>query len=175
MLRAALDAAAPGWQETQRAFDLGCGTGLLALALDGYAGTLTGIDLSPQMLARARLTGRYAALHEAEAVQFLDEQGAASADLILAADMVVYLGDLFPLMREAARVLAAGGWFAFTTQAHHGHGFHLGNDNRYAHSPEYLRTVAADAGLAVAHLANASTRQDRGIDVPGLVLVLRKA
>jgi predicted TPR repeat methyltransferase len=175
VIRAALDAAGSEWMQAAQAIDLGCGTGLMAGALEGYAGTLTGVDLSPQMLARARATGRYAALHEADAVSFLDAQPDGAADLILAADVVVYIGDLFPLMREVARVLAAGGRFAFTAQAAHGHGFQLGADNRYAHSDEYLRTVAADAGLSVAHIASASTRQDRGIDVPGLVLVLRKA
>jgi SAM-dependent methyltransferase len=154
------------------ALDLGCGTGLMASALGPMARRIEGVDISPRMIAVAARTGLYAALHVGEVVDELDRRAAASADLIVAADMVVYLGDLFPLFREAARVLRPGGLFAFTAQGHHGQGFELGIDSRFAHSDRYLRTVAEDSGLAIAHFASVSTRQDRGLDVPGYVMVL---
>ncbi len=154
------------------ALDLGCGTGLMAKALGPMARRIEGVDISPRMIAVAARTGLYATLHVGEVVDELDRRAAASTDLILAADVVVYLGDLFPLFREAARVLRPGGLFAFTAQGHHGQGFELGIDSRFAHSDRYLRTVAEDSGLAIAHFAAVSTRQDRGLDVPGYVMVL---
>lgn len=154
--------------------DLGCGTGLMARELEGRARRVEGVDLSPKMIAVAARSGLYAALNVGEVVDELDRRSAASCDLIVAADVLVYLGDLFPLFREVARVLEPGGLFAFTVQSHAGHGFVLGVDARYAHAEEYLRTVADDSGLAVVHVASVSTRQDRGIDVPGYVMVLQR-
>ncbi len=157
------------------ALDLGCGTGLMAKALEGRARRIEGVDLSPKMIAVAARTGLYAALAIGEIAEELDRRPGASADLVLAADVLVYVGDLFPLFRAAQRVLEAGGLFAFTAQAAQGHGFALGVDSRYAHSEEYLRTVADESGFAVLSLASVSTRHDRGLDVPGFVAVLRRA
>ena len=89
-----------------RVIDLGCGTGLAARAFAAVAGEIIGIDLSPRMIERARLTGLYAELEVAEIVQGLVRQPDASADLILAADVMVYVHDMAPLLAEVARVLA---------------------------------------------------------------------
>jgi predicted TPR repeat methyltransferase len=156
------------------AIDLGCGTGLMAKELGTTARRIEGVDISPKMIALAARTGLYSALNVGEVVDELDRRAPASADLILAADVLVYLGDLFPLFREAARVLEPGGLFAFTVQSHAGDGFRLGVDARYAHGEDYLRSVAEDSGLMVAQLASVSTRKDRGLDVPGFVVVLAK-
>jgi predicted TPR repeat methyltransferase len=157
------------------ALDLGCGTGLMAKALDGAAKRVEGFDLSPKMVAVAARTMLYAALSVGDIVDELDRRPEKSADLALAADVLVYIGDLFPLFGEVARVLKPGGLFAFTVQAGAGHGFTLGVDARYAHAEEYLRTVADASGFTVARFAKASTRQERGLDVPGFVMVLAKA
>ena len=63
----------------------------------------------------------------------------ASADLILAADAMVYVADLAPVLREARRVLVAGGLLAFTAETHGGDGVILGEGLRYAHSADYVR------------------------------------
>jgi predicted TPR repeat methyltransferase len=154
--------------------DLGCGTGLMAKELAGRANRIEGVDLSPKMIALAARTGLYASLSVGEVVDELDRRASASADLIIAADVLVYIGDLFPLFREVARVLKPGGLFAFTVQSHHGHGFVLGIDARYAHSDDYLKGVADDSGLKPVHLASVSTRQERGLDVPGYAMVLAR-
>src|SRR5258707_819581 len=75
-----------------------------------------GIDLSPGMIEKARATGLYAQLEVAEMVEALRGKPDASADLVLAADAMVYLSDLEPLLCEVTRVLAAGGLLAFTLE-----------------------------------------------------------
>src|ERR1700681_1680049 len=90
----------------KRAIDLGCGTGLAATAFARKVDRFIGIDLSPRMIERARATGLYAQLEVAEMVEGLRGRPDASADLVLAADAVVYLSDLAPLLREVKRVLA---------------------------------------------------------------------
>ncbi|GJD50671.1 Trans-aconitate 2-methyltransferase [Methylobacterium crusticola] len=158
-----------------RALDLGCGTGLVARALGGLVGPLAGVDLSPGMLAAARRTGLYARLVEGDLLAFLAAEPAGAADLVVAADVFIYLHDLAPVLGAAARALVPGGLFAFTLQAHEGeHGAVLGPDGRYAHGAGTVRAEAAAAGLSVARFAPAAIRRERGADVPGWLVVLER-
>lgn len=154
-----------------RALDLGCGTGLAARAFAGECQTMLGVDLSPAMLAKAKATGLYAGLATADLAEWLRGQPDDSADLILAADVLVYIADLAPILTAAARVLARGGLVAFTVQAHEGDGVVLGQDLRYAHAEPLLRAAAESARLDVVLFERVSTRQDRGRDVPGFLVV----
>jgi predicted TPR repeat methyltransferase len=81
-----------------RAIDLGCGTGLAAHAFASMVDELIGFDLSPRMIERARLTGLYAELEVAEIVEGLAARQQASADLVVAADVMVYVHDMTPLL-----------------------------------------------------------------------------
>jgi len=155
-----------------RTLDLGCGTGLMARALEGIASPIEGVDLSPRMLEQARRTHLYEALHEAELVSFLSGQDDHGTDLVVAADVLVYMADLRAVFTQAARVLSLDGMFAFTVQATDRDGFVLGEDARFAHGEAYLRGLAGAVGLAVLVLEGVSTRQDRDRPVPGLLVVL---
>ncbi len=158
----------------KRALDLGCGTGLAAREFASLVDEFVGIDLSPGMIERARATGLYMRLNVVDMLQGLHDQPAESANLILAADAVVYVPDLAPLLTEAARVLKPQGLVAFTVEAHGGDGVILGPSLRYAHSDGYLRSVIADAKLKVCAIAPASTRIEAGETVPGLVATASK-
>ncbi|HEV7881378.1 class I SAM-dependent DNA methyltransferase [Bradyrhizobium sp.] len=159
----------------KRAIDLGCGTGLAARAFAKEVDAFAGIDLSPRMIERSRASGLYAELEVAEMVQGLGGKPDASADLILAADAMVYLSDLAPLLREAARVLVPGGLLAFTTETHGGEGVILGEALRYAHGSAYVCNSIAAAGLTLSRLQNLSARNEDNAAVPGLVAVAAKA
>jgi predicted TPR repeat methyltransferase len=159
----------------RRAIDLGCGTGLAARAFASEVDRFIGIDLSPRMIERARATGLYAELETAEMVQGLAVKPDASAEIILAADAMVYLSDLAPLLRQAARVLAPGGLLAFTVETHGGEGVILGAGLRYAHGGAYVRNSIAAAGLALSRLDDLSARSEDNAPVPGLVVVAAKA
>ena len=98
----------------------------------------------------------------------------ASAELILAADAMVYIADLAPVLAEARRVLVAGGVFAFTTETHDGEGVILGEGLRYAHSAAHVRATVAAAGLTLALLDDLSARNEDNIPAPGLVAVAVK-
>jgi predicted TPR repeat methyltransferase len=159
----------------ERAIDLGCGTGLAASAFAKEVDEIIGIDLSPRMIERARLTGLYAGLEVAEMVQGLRSKPDASADLILAADAMVYLADLAPVLQEARRVLVSGGLLAFTAETHGGDGVILGEGLRYAHGAGYVRRAIEAAGLRLSRLEDLSARNEDHAPVPGLVLVAEKS
>ena len=132
-------AAAGHPQKFARAIDLGCGTGLAA-RFRAIWSEMTGVDLSPRMIERARATGLYAELEVAEIVsEAFGSRQQASADLVLAADVMVYVHDMTPLLDEVARVLAAGGLFAFTVESHAGEGVVLGEGLRCVREPACKR------------------------------------
>jgi predicted TPR repeat methyltransferase len=176
LFRAVLSARAAARKPAffKRAIDLGCGTGLAATAFAREVDHFIGIDLSPRMIERARLTGCYAELEVADMVQGLGMKLDASADLILAADAMVYVADLLAVLAEANRVLAAGGLFAFTTETHAGEGVIIGEGLRYAHAAGYVRASVEAAGLKLSLLEDRSARNEDNIPVPGLVAVASK-
>jgi SAM-dependent methyltransferase len=92
------------------AVDLGCGTGLAAAALAPLAErALLGVDLSRAMLDLAARRGggsAYARLDCAAAEEWLARPGTA-AGLLFAADVLVYIGDLAPLLAGAAAAMRA--------------------------------------------------------------------
>jgi predicted TPR repeat methyltransferase len=158
----------------KRAIDLGCGTGLAATTFAANVDEFIGIDLSPRMVERARATGIYAQVETREMVEGLGGQPDAGADLILAADAMVYLSDLAPLLREVERVLVADGLLAFTVETHGSDGVILGEGLRYAHGAGYVRTSIRDAGLTLSRLEDSSTRNEDNVPVRSLVVVAGK-
>lgn len=158
----------------KRAIDLGCGTGLAAAAFAKEVDRFIGIDLSPRMIEKSRATGLYAELEVADMLQGLRGRPDGSADLVLAADAMVYVADFAPVLIEAARVLAVGGLLAFTTETHGGEGVILGGGLRYAHAAEYVRSAVRAAGLALPLLEALSARNEDNVPVPGLVVVAAK-
>ncbi|MBU6443808.1 MAG: methyltransferase domain-containing protein [Alphaproteobacteria bacterium] len=151
--------------------DLGCGTGLAGVAFADRAARLDGVDLSPQMIEKARARGVYADLAVADLETFLEEEGCAY-DLILAADTLVYLGDLARVFAGAARRLKKDGVFLFTVEKKDGEGFELGPKRRWRHSESYLRETAAAAGLDVTGLIAASPRNEANVPVEGFAVAL---
>ena len=155
-----------------RALDLGCGTGLAGAEFRGCSDYLEGVDLSAGMITQARAKGIYDALHVGEVGEHLRSSPDRSFDLILAGDVLVYIGDLAPLFMQIARVLARGGLFAFTAESHDGEGYIIDDETRYAHSQEYIEAMAREAGVSVLLLNAASTRRNKGVAVPGLIGVI---
>lgn len=158
--------------------DAGCGTGLCGPSLRPYARRLTGVDLSPRMIERARARGDYDELAVAELTAFLTDHPAAY-DVIVSADTLVYFGDLQPVMAVAAVALRPGGRMAFTvervTEAETPAGFSLHTSGRYQHSETYLRRVLDPVGLAVESLEAATLRMEGGQPVGGWVVVARRS
>jgi predicted TPR repeat methyltransferase len=154
-----------------RAIDLGCGTGLSARAFARYTDEMIGFDLSPGMIEKARETGLYQRLAIGDMGELLREESDASADLIFAADAFVYLSDLLPLFREARRALRDEGLLAFTVETHAGEGVVLGQGLRYQHGAAYLRDSLIAVSMKPLAVEKASTRDESGEPVPGLVAV----
>jgi predicted TPR repeat methyltransferase len=151
--------------------DLGCGTGLGGAAFRPYVDWLTGVDVSPDMIAKARGKGLYDRLATAELRQHLAAEAGGLYHLVSAADVFVYVNDLAPVAAAVARVLAPSGLFAFTVESHAGDGVVLQPTLRYAHGAAHVRGALANAGLDLLLLRPAATHIEQGTPVAGLVAV----
>lgn len=154
--------------------DIGCGTGLCGPYLRPYARQLTGVDISPAMLAEAKKRGEYDVLIEAELANFLtDNQN--GFDLIVSADVLIYFGDLQPVFDATAKALRSGGSFLCTLEyaenANVEPGYFLNRHGRYSHSESYVRDVLRQAGLSVKSLSIRALRKEGGQAVNELVVI----
>jgi len=154
--------------------DLGCGTGLAGVAFRPHVDWLVGVDLSPKMIEEARKKGLYDRLAVGDIAPLLREQPERSAHLIIAADVFAYIADFAAVCDAVARVLADGGLFGLTVEAHDGEGAIVGAKMRYAHSADFVRDAIAAAGLTLVELTRASSRTENRVPVPGLLVLARR-
>jgi predicted TPR repeat methyltransferase len=153
--------------------DLGCGSGLSGVALKPFAARLTGLDLSPEMLALAKARNIYDRLEVAEITEWL-EQTNEYFDLIAVCDCLIYFGDLHRIVAAAAKRLRPGGIFAMSMERGDRYPFRLTDTGRYEHHPDHVREAASAADLAVARLEEAFLRLEYGARVTGIYAVLQK-
>ncbi|CAL1239728.1 tetratricopeptide repeat protein [Candidatus Methylocalor cossyra] len=155
--------------------DLGCGTGLCGPLLKPLAGVLTGVDLSRNMLGKARGRDVYDRLVEGELTAFL-AQSPASYDLLIAADTLVYFGNLQTFAERALRALRPGGAAVFTVERageEQVEGYRLQPHGRYTHRGDYLDRVLGGAGFLLSREA-VYLRQECGVPVQGWLVVARR-
>ena len=162
-----------GGKSGMTVLDLGCGSGLAGVTFRPRAASLTGVDLSPEMVELARARGIYDRLEVGEITEWL-ERSDASFDFIVSTDVIIYFGDLNGIVGAAARHLRPGGTFAFSTELGSRPPFHLTDTGRYNHHPSHVRDVAKATGLTVACINEAFLRTEYGEPVMGLFAVLQK-
>jgi predicted TPR repeat methyltransferase len=159
------------------ALDAGCGTGLCAPLVAPFVSRITGVDLSDQMLAKARQRGGYDELVQAELTEYLRTHVSAF-DLIISADTLCYFGALDAVLEAAQSALRDGGVLIFTVERADGElaeaGYCLNPHGRYSHSEAYLRRTLRGAGLEVLAATRAVLRMESGCPVDGLVASARK-
>lgn len=168
-----LCAMLPPARRYSAALDLGCGTGLAALPLLAVAAAIDGIDLSPRMLAKARQGGHYRQLCCGDLTEVL----AASTEryeLVMAADVFIYVGALEAVFAQVARVLERGGHFLLTLEESDTD-LALQPSSRYAHSDGYLRRCASGSGFEVLMIERAALRVEQRQAIAGLYALLSRS
>jgi len=166
----ALDAAAPG-RRFASALDIGCGTGLMGEVLRARVDRLTGVDLAPAMIARARGRGVYDALESAGATAYLTRSAPGAFDCIVAADALPYFGDLTPVFAGCRRALIGAGLIAFSIETFDGDGFRLGPTMRFVHARAFVEETAAASRLKPLLVRPEWVRREGGVEAPGFVCV----
>lgn len=162
-----------------RLLDLGCGTGLSGDVLFDHAEELVAVDLSEAMVEAAYEKDVYDRLYVAEAVHFLEATDEPAFDMIVATDVLPYMGRLEAFFSGLAAKTAQGGIVAFSTEtlpdeAFQGRTFMVGPKQRFAHRQAYIRALLDAHGFTLVELAPIVVRHDEGEPVPGHLVIARK-
>lgn len=131
-----------------KALDLGCGTGLTGVVIRESCKQLSGVDIAEKMLAHAKKKNIYDQLIKMELIDFL-KQEQDSYDLIVAADVLPYFGDLNELMELIDKHLNARAYFMFTTEINAHSPWFLESSARFSHQPEYINLLTQHYSLKV--------------------------
>ncbi|WP_158290293.1 tetratricopeptide repeat protein [Ramlibacter sp. WS9] len=156
-----------------RALDLGCGTGLCGPLVKPMAGALVGVDLSATMVERAASLGVYDEVVQSDVVSYL-QATPHRFDLMLAADVFIYVGALEDVFAGAARVIEPGGAFCFSVEASTSEDVALQRSLRYAHSRGYIEGLAAKYGFDITAMTEQPIREDQLLPIPGLYFWLER-
>jgi predicted TPR repeat methyltransferase len=163
--------------------DIGCGTGLVGVAVRDLAGRLDGVDLSPAMLEKAGSKGIYDRLFQADLASFMAGHH-NSYDAVAAAATLIHFGDLGALIHATAECLRREGLFVFTyfPLAHGTADYAVAESVRLAqggcfrHSPAYVERLAREAGFSILELEDVTHEHDPdGNPVTGVLAVLRRS
>lgn len=128
--------------------DLGCGTGLCAKAFRGLTDQIFGVDLSAAMLAKAEQTGLYSNLVCGSLVD-IDKRFNNEFDLVVAADVLIYFGQLDTVFIKVAGVMRPKGYFIFSLEFSESESWEIQANGRYAHSPDYVCKIAEQNGFTL--------------------------
>ncbi|MFP5076538.1 methyltransferase domain-containing protein [Rhizobium sp. YIM 134829] len=164
------------------AVDLGCGTGLFGAEIRNAVSRLEGFDLSAGMLAKAAEKGLYDHLGQADlslaaTASGLFEEGYPEerADLVAAADVLMYLGDLEAPFALLPRLVKPGGLLAFSVEDAGADGdVVLRPSLRYAHSEAHLRRLCTRSEFDIVQIERRTIRKDGGMPIAGILFVARR-
>jgi predicted TPR repeat methyltransferase len=156
--------------------DLGCGTGLCGERVRSRARRVVGVDLSANMVQQARARGAYDEVVQGDVVEFLRGLPEGSADLVLAADVFIYVGALEEVFERVHAAMKPQGIFAFSVELAPGpQRVVLLPSMRYAQSREYILELAQRYGFEPTALEEHPIRHDQMQPIPGLFVWLHRA
>lgn len=153
--------------------DLGCGTGLSGIAFKDITTSITGIDLSEGMVDKARQKAIYDSLIVSDLSEYLTGTDAVY-DLVLSADVFVYIGKLNSLFSEVSSHMCEGGYFIFSIELLESGDYRLKKSGRYGHSHDYIKSIAIDSEFDIVAHKDMNLRKESGNWIQGSVFVLRK-
>jgi predicted TPR repeat methyltransferase len=147
--------------------DLGCGTGLCAASLRPKSTYLTGIDLAAAMIEKSRQTALYDDLVASDIHDYLCST-TMQFDLVVAADVFIYVGELDRLFGLLTQRMKLHGWLGFTVELPSDESaLQLLPSLRYAHSAQYIQGLAQRHGFQVAGEKQAPIRVHNGLPMMG--------
>lgn len=158
-----------------RLLDLGCGTGLAANYFRDQIQLAIGVDLSESMLNQAKAKGIYHKLHQQDIVDFLSSSEVIF-NLVLAADVLVYFGELESILADIAKVLESGGLFAFNIEAEKmkSSNYRLSSTGRFIHDSFYIESILQTLAFSIEKKQEIVLRENQGEAVLGLGYILMK-
>ena len=155
------------------ALDLGCGTGLVGKLFDEHCTLITGVDLSEKSIEIAKAKEIYDFLHVSDISNFLNASQ-HSYDLVIAADVFVYLGELETVLTGIARCMEPKGLLMFSTEHLATGRYQLLTTGRYAHSVDYVDSTCERLGFTSVDRQRTTIRKERGEEIAGDLYLFRR-
>ena len=154
--------------------DLGCGTGACGLQFAACKNDMIGVDLSKKMLKKSAEHNIYDDLFEGSISAYFASTDKCF-DLILAADVFVYIGNLETIFKDIVAHANKGALFGFSTElAPNTTDFELRTSGRYGHSDAYISKLARAYGFSTLLAKDIIVRKDAQGDLAGKLYVLQK-
>ncbi|MBY0356055.1 MAG: tetratricopeptide repeat protein [Rickettsiales bacterium] len=159
-----------------RMLDIGCGTGLGGVAMQDITSYRVGIDISSNMVQKTRERGIYGRVEESEITKFYAQEQ-ETYDVVYAADVYVYIGNIESNFAGAHKVLVDGGYYVFSVERDDAapQGFILRASGRFAHARSYIERLAVQYGFTIESITEAGIRKERGTFLDGYLVVLKKS
>ncbi len=162
-----LDQTALAENRFQSMLDIGCGTGGAGVTFKSRVDKIVGFDVAEAMIKMASRTGAYEQLFAGT----IDDVPAIPSgfDLIIAADVFCYIGDLAAYLTKVQPMLSTNGLLLFTTErSSDPTGYRVDKSTgRYQASDQYLIEVAASCGFVSLATAVDNLRRERGTWLKG--------
>ncbi len=155
--------------------DLGCGTGLVGECVANQSNAVDGVDLSSEMLSKAREKGCYRDLHLADIGQFARQAGRRQWRTVVAADVFIYFGDVGGLFQHLGLCMEAGGRLAFSVESSAEDGLTLNPaSGRYQHGRNYLVEALEAADFQAIEFVDTIIRSELGQPIPGWLVIAQR-
>jgi len=148
--------------------DLGCGTGLTGAELKPFAKKLIGIDIAAQMIHSAKEKKIYDELFVMDVEKAL--QKFTHNDLIVAADVFTYIGNLDSIFSAVKAALNTNGLFMFTVERTETTPYLLQQSIRYAHSRIYIESLIEKHQFKIVRFDNIILRQQQRKPIEGFLV-----
>ena len=155
----------------EKVIDLGCGTGLLGDELRNFSENITGVDLSQNMISKARERGIYDNLIVGDIVDTL-RSTREKYDLFIALDLLIYIGDIVNITNAIKDCCQKNSFFILSIESQKDGDYSLLKTGRYSHSLEYVLSITSD-NFRLINAKEVNLRKENGKWVPGQIIVLK--
>ncbi|QOP41398.1 methyltransferase domain-containing protein [Sulfurimonas marina] len=157
-----------------KVLDLGCGTGLLGKNIVDLFPNLVGVDISTNMIEETRKKEIYTTLYINDIHDFLFKN-VKKFDLIIAADVFIYIGDLQGVFSSVKKSLSNNGYFIFTIELSsetNTSNHQLAKSGRFSHTMEYVESLCKENGFDVIGKEEIILRQENKTGQKGVIFTL---
>jgi predicted TPR repeat methyltransferase len=155
--------------------DLGCGTGLVGKTLVDLFPHLVGVDISTNMIEETRKKDIYTTLHINDINDFLFKN-IQNFDLIIAADVFIYIGAIQTIFSSVRKCLPSNGYFIFTIELsleNNMENYQLSKSGRFSHSMEYIESLCKETEFEIVEKEEIILREENKTGQKGVIFTLK--
>ena len=150
--------------------DLGCGTGAFASRFHNENVTITGIDISQNMLDIANKKNIYHKLINADIVDFLKDN-TLKYNFVVAADVFEYIDNIEDVISNIGKTTLI---FNIETANEDIEKYALSYNGRFKHNPKYVKNILNKYGYQNILEYSLELRQENGTPVNGILFVAKQ-